>query len=82
MKNCPFCGGKAVLHKCSKSHKYYVKCENCHARTRKEILDTEAMRAWDMRRDTVPNMSIDVDSINATLNSLKDLRDRIGKIVM
>ena len=81
MKECPFCGvDKAVLHKCKKSHKYYVECENSHARTRKELLDTDAMRAWDMRRE-IPLSPITIAGVDEAIKELKELRDKLGDIL-
>ena len=51
LKPCPFCGGRADIHKCHHSKKYYVYCVVCSVETKHYLFDKDASSAWNMRTD-------------------------------
>ena len=48
LKPCPFCGGKAKLHK-PLYEWYFVRCEQCLIRTNEYLESTKAIAIWNRR---------------------------------
>lgn len=54
LKPCPFCGGKAKIHKilidfCYKEFAYSVFCEECQSQTRYSNTKSKAKEEWNRR---------------------------------
>lgn len=52
LKECPFCGGEAMLqktHLCSEGGPYWATCKRCGASTMLKSTENEAAAAWDER---------------------------------
>lgn len=56
LKPCPFCGGKAQIHKCyhyGLGYEYWVECTVCEIRTPGGIDNKESyeVKLWNRRKD-------------------------------
>lgn len=62
LKNCPFCGGKAITRRRSPDHimrnKYFICCSECKNKTGYYDSEEEAIKAWNKRINSV------IDDIN------------------
>lgn len=62
LKPCPFCGGKAQLDHDGLADYSYVRCMECHARTRDIAVasyhcsDDKAIELWNHRADVLENV--------------------------
>ena len=62
LKPCPFCGGKAQLDHDGLADYSYVRCMECHARTREITVasyhcsDDKAIELWNHRADVLENV--------------------------
>lgn len=50
---CPFCGGKAYLHKATHSSMCFVLCTGCGVTTRSYSTVEKTAAAWNMRKSEV-----------------------------
>lgn len=49
---CPFCGGEAEIHPAH--YGCFVECNDCDAATRVERLESDAIKRWNTRTNTIP----------------------------
>ena len=62
LERCPFCGGAALLKKTS-CWDYFVRCEECGARSRQyHENDVGAVNAWNRRSPKLPEGATLVDA--------------------
>lgn len=62
LKNCPFCGGKAISRKRRPDHimngKFFISCEECKNKTGYYDLEEDAIMAWNKRVEGTDNDDI------------------------
>ena len=65
LKSCPFCGGKAELHKGFLDFENFVACSKCRCSTELQNTERKAIEAWNNRNP--------VDAVLKHLESIRNI---------
>lgn len=76
LKECPFCGGKAIVFMDAKT-KWCIMCKECPAtlgyHSQDNLSGTEAIKAWNTRHNEL--VALDEDKVTMTLGKVKHYKD-------
>ena len=75
IRECPFCGGEAMLRKRGRNTQNYVVCENCGAVSKITETEADAIEAWN-NRTTMDRIVEEVNEIGRRVcNNVKCNRE-------
>lgn len=78
LRECPFCGGDAMLRNRCMNTQNYVVCENCGAVSKITETESDAIKAWNNRKpmDRIVEQLERLPNVNSDYWNFADLIDR------